>query len=373
MPQVGTVAAGDAIGAARQRSGVDGSLVTHMISKSYPGGVTALKEVSLTIEPGELCVLLGQNGAGKTTLIRMLTGATEATHGDAFVMGYSLATDAATLQALQFISLCPQFDVFWPSLSAHQHLWIVSMLKGLWRPVLGADGAAAGRSTATAARHDAVDGDGGDGAPPGAVAVLRCAFCCGGARRRVAAHVAERLELVGLGDARDQRVDTFSGGMKRRLSCAMAACGDPRIIFFDEPTTGMDPLSRRRVWAAIEKLKKGRLIVMTTHNMEEADALGDKVAILSRGSLRAVGSSLFLKRRFGAGYQVTLSTKAGHVAKLRRLVARALPGADVIEGARFGLFITNCALWCVRLCYCCLRAHQILSLSSFLDPPQATP
>ena len=94
----------------------------------------------------------------------------------------------------------------------------------------------------------------------------------------------------------------------------------------------MDPLSRRRVWAAIEKLKKGRVIVMTTHNMEEADALGDKVAILSRGSLRAVGSSLFLKRRFGAGYQVTLTAKADNVAKLRRLVARALPGADIIEG-----------------------------------------
>ena len=182
----------------------------------------------------------------------MLTGATEPTHGHAFVMGFSLTTDAATLQALQYISLCPQFDVFWPSLSAHQHLWIVSMLKGQWRPAPGpggGDGAAPGTATDGAADGSAdACGDGAvasavdersDGRSSGTRGALRCAFCCGAARRRIAAHVAERLELVGLSAARDQRVDTFSGGMKRRLSCAMAACGDPRIIFFDEPTTGI--------------------------------------------------------------------------------------------------------------------------------------
>lgn len=348
---VGVISAGDAIGAARQRSGINSSLVTHMVSKSYPGGVTALKEVSLTIEPGELCVLLGQNGAGKTTLIRLLTGATEPTHGEAFVMGYSLTEDIATLQALQFIALCPQFDIFWPSLTARHHLYIVSMLKGLWRIPAGeveanvaaednAAASAAGYQSAASSTPDDeeedndVDGmnENDDDASSASPAKLFCGMCCGRSRRRVAAHVEEKLRLVGLTSAGNQRVDTFSGGMKRRLSVAMAACGDPRVIFFDEPTTGMDPLSRRRVWKAIEKLKKDRLIVMTTHNMEEADALGDKVAILSRGSLRACGSSLFLKRRFGAGYQVTLTAKAQSVPRLRRLVGRTLPGADIIEG-----------------------------------------
>jgi ABC-type multidrug transport system ATPase subunit len=92
--------------------------------------------------------------------------------------------------------------------------------------------------------------------------------------------------------------------MKRRLSVAMALLGDPKIVYLDEPTTGMDPISRRYVWDIIEAAKKGRAIILTTHSMEEADILGDRVAIMARGNIRALGTSIRLKQRFGAGYQV---------------------------------------------------------------------
>jgi ABC-type multidrug transport system ATPase subunit len=94
--------------------------------------------------------------------------------------------------------------------------------------------------------------------------------------------------------------------MKRRLSVAMALIGDPKLIFLDEPTTGMDPVSRRQVWDIIERSKQNRAIVLTTHSMEEADILGDRVAIMAHGSVRCIGSSLRLKQKFGAGYQVCL-------------------------------------------------------------------
>lgn len=110
---------------------------------------------------------------------------------------------------------------------------------------------------------------------------------------------------VNLTYASQQRAGSFSGGMKRRLSVAVALLGDPKLVFLDEPTTGMDPVSRRQVWDIIERAKQGRAIILTTHSMEEADILGDRIAIMARGNLRCLGTSLRLKQKFGAGYQVT--------------------------------------------------------------------
>ena len=109
---------------------------------------------------------------------------------------------------------------------------------------------------------------------------------------------------VNLTYAAQQRAGSFSGGMKRRLSVACALLGDPKLVFLDEPTTGMDPVSRRQVWDIIERAKQGRAIILTTHSMEEADILGDRIAIMARGNLRCLGTSLRLKQKFGAGYQV---------------------------------------------------------------------
>ncbi len=116
----------------------------------------------------------------------------------------------------------------------------------------------------------------------------------------------ELLTNVGLIDVKDARVLSFSGGMKRRLTVAISAIGDPRIIFMDEPTTGMDPVSRKEVWTLIQKLKRNRVMILTTHAMEEADVLADRIALICDGKLKCVGTPLYLKNTFGDGYRINI-------------------------------------------------------------------
>lgn len=101
-------------------------------------------------------------------------------------------------------------------------------------------------------------------------------------------------------------ISTFSGGMKRRISLAISTIGSPNIIFMDEPTTGMDPKSRRDVWQTIRNIKKGKSIILTTHGMDEADALSDRIAVINEGQISCIGTSLFLKNTFGDGYRLTI-------------------------------------------------------------------
>eukprot|EP00192_Tetraselmis_astigmatica_P020949 CAMPEP_0117674012 /NCGR_PEP_ID=MMETSP0804-20121206/14798_1 /TAXON_ID=1074897 /ORGANISM="Tetraselmis astigmatica, Strain CCMP880" /LENGTH=279 /DNA_ID=CAMNT_0005482827 /DNA_START=381 /DNA_END=1220 /DNA_ORIENTATION=- len=127
----------------------------------------------------------------------------------------------------------------------------------------------------------------------------------------MAVQARELLHSVRLTDSASIRAGSYSGGMKRRLSVAIALLGDPKVVYLDEPTTGMDPISRRHVWDIIEQAKKGRAIILTTHSMEEADILGDRIAIMARGSLRCIGSSLRLKNKFGAGYCISVNVQPG--------------------------------------------------------------
>ena len=129
---------------------------------------------------------------------------------------------------------------------------------------------------------------------------------------------------------KDKAAGTFSGGMKRRLSVAMAVIGDPRVIFMDEPTTGMDPVNRKEVWGVIERLKRGRAVVLTTHSMEEADTLGDRVAIMAAGRVRCLGNPLHLKNLHGKGYRVNLVlVQASSAEVLLAHVKTLLPTATV--------------------------------------------
>mmetsp|Transcript_34316 Transcript_34316/g.33929 ORF Transcript_34316/g.33929 Transcript_34316/m.33929 type:complete len:164 (-) Transcript_34316:339-830(-) len=112
---------------------------------------------------------------------------------------------------------------------------------------------------------------------------------------------------VGLQNQADNEVRTLSGGMKRRLSIAISGLGNPKIIIMDEPTTGLDPVSRRKVWELIQKLKKDRVVILTTHSMEEADILSDKIVIIASGKIRCLGTQLSLKHEFGEGYTVSLN------------------------------------------------------------------
>ena len=194
--------------------------------------------------------LLGQNGAGKTTTISMLSGLTPASAGDGLIYGYSVRTQIPEIRSI--MGICPQHDILFDDLTAREHIELYAGLKGV----------------SAAARQTLID---------------------------------ERLKAVRLLTVADVRAGTYSGGMKRRLSLVISTIGDPKIIFMDEPTTGMDPVNRRHVWSFIEKFKEGRVIVLTTHSMEEADVLGDRIAIMAKGQFKAIGNSIKLKNKFGTG------------------------------------------------------------------------
>ncbi|GIL52645.1 hypothetical protein Vafri_8453, partial [Volvox africanus] len=214
----------------------------------------------LRIVPGECFCLLGPNGAGKTTTIKCLTGAIRPTSGEALVYGTSVLDSAGLDSARAQTGICPQFDVLWGALSGREHLALMADVRGLpWSQ-----------------RRDEVD---------------------------------RMLKQVRLEEAADRPAGSYSGGMRRRLSVAAALLGDPRVIYLDEPTTGMDPVSRSHVWELISSCKAGRCLVLTTHSMEEAEVLGDRIAILAAGRLRCLGNSLALKRRYGGGYRLSVGLR----------------------------------------------------------------
>ena len=218
----------------------------------------AIKGSWFSIKEDTIFCLLGPNGAGKTTTINCLTGVLPPTGGDALVYGESIVATGGMERIRATMGVCPQFDILWKELTGMEHMRIYARIKGL-------------------------------------------------SRTEVLAQATELIESVRLTEAANIRSGAYSGGMRRRLSVAIALLGDPLVVYLDEPTTGMDPISRRHVWDTIEAAKKGRAVVLTTHSMEEADILGDSIAIMARGKVRAFGSSIRLKNRFGSGYQLSLS------------------------------------------------------------------
>ncbi|XP_075107779.1 ABC transporter A family member 2 isoform X2 [Nicotiana tabacum] len=210
----------------------------------------------------QLFCLLGPNGAGKTTAINCLTGITPVTAGDALVYGQSIRSSTGMSNIRRMIGVCPQFDILWDALSGQEHLHLFASIKGL-SPAL------------------------------------------------VKEVVEKSLAEVKLTDAARMRAGSYSGGMKRRLSVAIALIGEPKLLILDEPTTGMDPITRRHVWDIIEDAKKGRAIILTTHSMEEADILSDRVGIVAKGRLRCIGTSIRLKSRFGTGFIANVSFSGG--------------------------------------------------------------
>ncbi|KAI3914735.1 hypothetical protein MKW98_001971 [Papaver atlanticum] len=231
------------------------------LAKAYPGRTGtyhAVKGVWMNFDKGQLFCLLGPNGTGKTTTINCLIGNIPVTGGDALIYGNSVRSSIGMTNIRRIIGVCPQFDILWPEISCEEHLRLFGSIKGL---------------------------------PPSLLDSI----------------VKEALANVKLAGAAGVRAGSCSGGMKRRLSVAGALLGDPKLVILDEPTTGMDPVTRRHVWDVIEYAKKGRAIVLTTHSMEEADILGDRMAIVAKGKLRCIGTSIRLKSRFGTGLVATVS------------------------------------------------------------------
>jgi len=182
------------------------------------------------------------------------------------------------------MGVVPQFDILWDQLTALEHMRMFSKIKGV--P--------------------------GDDIEEKSIALL---------------------EQVGLEDVKNVIVGQFSGGMKRRLSVAISAIGDPRIIFFDEPTTGMDPVSRKAVWLLMQELKKNKTIILTTHAMEEADALADRIAVVVDGALKCVGTPLNLKNSFGDGYRVSLVCELGQESRVIDLFHRIAPSSKLVDAS----------------------------------------
>lgn len=221
----------------------------------------AVANLNLKLYKGQITALLGHNGAGKTTVISMLTGLIPPTAGDATLHGYSIQRDFQELRRV--IGICPQHDVLFPDLTVEEHLLLFGTMKLVPRKAL--------RTT-----------------------------------------VDKMIESVGLTEIRHALIKTLSGGQKRKLSVALALLGGSSLVFLDEPTSGMDPYSRRFTWNLLQQSRENRVIVLTTHFMDEADILGDRIAILADGHLQCAGSSLFLKKRFGAGYNLTLIKTTDH-------------------------------------------------------------
>jgi ABC-type multidrug transport system ATPase subunit len=231
------------------------------LSKTFPlpaaqgGCVAAVDALTLNVHGGEVTALLGHNGAGKTTTIGMLCGLLPPSGGSATVSGVPLAQMDAIRRS---VGWCPQHDVLWPSLTCEEHVRLYLAFRG-------------------------------------------------SARAHAAAAASAALAAVGLSAKAEAAACTLSGGQRRRLSLAIAFAGNPSLVLLDEPTTGMDAFSRRRAWVFIRGQKAaGRAIVLSTHFMEEADLLCDRIAIMSAGKLAAVGSPVFLKARLGLGYHLSM-------------------------------------------------------------------
>jgi len=254
--------------------------------------IHAVKDVYLEVNNGELLALLGHNGAGKTTLFAMLTGLEKPSSGTAFIHQYRIEDEMSQIR--QIMGVCPQFDILWDELTAEEHLDIFAKLK-------------------------------------------RISF------NKIPTEIEKRLIEVNLNNIKKIPVSAFSGGMKRRLSMAIAFVGNPDIVFLDEPTTGMDPKNRRYIWELIQKMKKGRSIILTTHAMEEADILSDRIAVISKGRLKCVGTSLYLKANYGDGYRLSLVVKREDSESVLNGIKEMVPSINILDssGGSIILGITN--------------------------------
>ena len=213
------------------------------------GDLTAVNALDLTIPEGELFALLGVNGAGKTTAIRMLCGLLPPTSGDALLLGHSITRDAAAAKAL--LNVSPQETAVAGSLTVRENLAFIAGIYGM--------------------------------------------------NRRAAGEAADAsIERMGLQSVAKRRAKQLSGGWQRRLSIAMGLITNPKILFMDEPTLGLDVLARRELWQVIEGLRGQITVVLTTHYLEEAEALSDRVGVMAGGRLLALGTARELIDRAGA-------------------------------------------------------------------------
>ncbi|MEL9990060.1 MAG: ATP-binding cassette domain-containing protein [Thermoproteus sp.] len=244
------------------------AVVTRDLTKIYSNGVKALDRVDLNVKEGLIFAVLGPNGAGKTTLIRILTTQIRPSSGSAYVLGHDVVEEGSRVR--EVIGYVPQEFSVWNDLTGYENLVIYSKLYGVERRERG----------------------------------------------RV---IREVLDLMGLSDAANRLVRTYSGGMIRRLEIGCALLKRPRVLFLDEPTVGLDPATRHLIWAKLSELKRqGTTIFFSTHYMDEAEQYADEVALINRGRIVVKGTVEALKRDVGSNSIVLEVDNADKAAEALR-------------------------------------------------------
>uniref|UniRef100_A0A8C8AZD4 ATP binding cassette subfamily A member 12 n=1 Tax=Otus sunia TaxID=257818 RepID=A0A8C8AZD4_9STRI len=256
------------------------------ITKIY-GSKAAVDNLSLNFYEGNITSLLGHNGAGKTTTISILTGLFPTSSGTIFVYGKDIRTDQEVIR--KNMGVCMQHNVLFNYLTTKEHLLLYGYIKvPHW------------------------------------------------SKQELYQEVKRTLKETGLYSHRHKLAGSLSGGMKRKLSIAIALLGGSRVVILDEPTTGVDPCSRRSIWEIISKNKKGRTIILSTHHLDEAEVLSDRIAFLEHGGLKCCGSPFYLKETFGDGYHLTLTKKKNMIEEcdttaVTSLIQSHLPEAYLKE------------------------------------------
>ncbi|XP_068941464.1 phospholipid-transporting ATPase ABCA3-like [Petaurus breviceps papuanus] len=239
----------------------------------------AVNDLTMNFYEGQITVLLGHNGAGKTTTLSMLTGMLRPTSGEAYICGYEISK--AMVQIRESMGFCPQYDILFDHLTVINHLYFYAQLKGL-------------------------------------------------TLKECHKEVEQSLKFFSLEENRNDVSELLTASMKRKLSLSIALLGGSKVIILDEPTSRMDPVTRSITWDLLQQHKHGHTILLTTHNMNEADMLGDRIAIMAKGELQCCGSSLFLKHRYGAGYHMSI-VKDFHcdAEQINQVVLQHIPNATL--------------------------------------------
>uniref|UniRef100_A0A7S3ZF35 ABC transporter domain-containing protein n=1 Tax=Lotharella globosa TaxID=91324 RepID=A0A7S3ZF35_9EUKA len=239
----------------------------------------AVKRINLDMFEGQIFALLGHNGAGKTTTINMLTGMLPPTSGDALIFGKNINTEMTQIR--RDLGVCPQHDILFDLLTVREHLWLYAKIKGI-------------------------------------------------PKDEIETAIQTAIEQVGLTEKVDTYSKNLSGGMKRKLSVGIALIGGSHTVILDEPTSGMDPYSRRSTWEMLKRAKLERVVILTTHFMDEADQLGDRIAIMHLGNIKCCGSSLFLKKKYGVGYILVIDREK-EIKEQTDCVMKHVQGAKMLS------------------------------------------
>ncbi|KAK1608101.1 hypothetical protein QYE76_031774 [Lolium multiflorum] len=263
-------------------------IICHNLKKVYRGkngnpDKLAVRELSLALRKGQCFGMLGPNGAGKTSFINMMIGLVRPSYGTAYIHGMDLRKDMTEIY--ENIGVCPQHDLLWGTLTGREHLLFYGRMKNL-------TGAALVKAVDKSLKS---------------VNLFYCGFG-------------------------DKSVNKYSGGMKRRLSVAIALIGNPKVVYMDEPSTGLDTTSRNDLWNVIKRAKKECTIILTTHSMEEAEELCDRVGIFVSGNFHCLGTPNELKARYGGTRVLTITTAVEHEEEVARLITELSPSATKIYG-----------------------------------------